>query len=64
MAMRWYIIHCYARCELSVADRIHTDAVEQGLAYLLDNVVTLTGEGQRNNPGYVLIHCELTDELD
>jgi transcription antitermination factor NusG len=64
MAMRWYIIHSRSRRELSVAGRIHAEAVEQGLAHLLDNVLALAGEGQRHNAGYVLIQHRVSRRRD
>jgi transcriptional antiterminator NusG len=80
MAMRWYILCCYANFEKQAAASIRTRAAEHGLTHLLDQEVGDGGvmapieriievRGSRNVdaertlfPGYVLIHCEMTDE--
>jgi transcriptional antiterminator NusG len=75
-AMRWYIVHAYSNHEKEVGAAIHEQAQSRGLGHLLDDVmvpierVVEIRRGRRVHaerrffPGYVLVRCELTDELE
>jgi transcriptional antiterminator NusG len=64
MAVRWYLTICHSGFERAVAGSIGAQAAECGLAHLIDNVVVPVDGGRLSLPGYVLIHCEMTDEFE
>ena len=71
---KWYIVHAYSNFEKKVAETIREQAVIQGLADKISEVLVPTEEvaeiknGQRKMvkrtvlPGYVLVRMDLTDE--
>ena len=72
---RWYIVHAYSNFEKKVADSIRDQVKQRGLANLFDEVMVPTEKvvevrrGRKVDaerkffPGYVLVKCELTDEV-
>jgi transcriptional antiterminator NusG len=75
MTKRWYIVHAYTNFEKKVADAILEAAEARGLREKFEDVLVPTEkdvEVRRNRrvdterkffPGYVLVKCELTDEV-
>jgi len=75
MAKRWYIVHAYSNFEKKVADSIRDQVKQRGLAQLFDEVMVPTEKvvevrrGRKVDaerkffPGYVLVKCDLTDEV-
>jgi len=75
MTKRWYIVHAYSNFEKKVADSIRDQVKQRGLANLFDEVMVPTEKvvevrrGRKVDaerkffPGYVLVKCELTDEV-
>src|SRR5215470_17550317 len=75
MDKRWYIVHAYSNFEKKVADSIREQAKQRGLGQLFDEVMVPTEKvvevrrGRKVDaerkffPGYVLVKCELTDEV-
>ncbi len=75
MAKRWYIVHAYSNFENKVRDSILAQAKERSLTSLFDEVMVPTEkvmEVRRGRkfetdrkffPGYVLVKCNLTDEV-
>jgi transcriptional antiterminator NusG len=75
LAKRWYIVHAYSNFEKKVADSIREQAQSRGLADLFEEVLVPTEKvvevrrGRKIDaerkffPGYVLVKCELTDEV-
>ncbi|GJE55267.1 MULTISPECIES: transcription termination/antitermination protein NusG [Methylobacterium] len=75
MSKRWYIVHAYSNFENKVAQSIKDQAAQRGLTELFDEVMVPTEkvtevrrgrkvEAERKFfPGYVLVKCELTDEV-
>jgi len=75
MAKRWYIVHAYSNFEKKVADSIREQVKQRGLGQLFDEVMVPTEKvvevrrGRKVDaerkffPGYVLVKCELTDEV-
>jgi len=75
MVKRWYIVHAYSNFEKKVADSIRDQVKQRGLAQLFDEVMVPTEKvvevrrGRKVDaerkffPGYVLVKCELTDEV-
>ena len=74
MAYRWYIVHAYSGFERKVAQSIREQAVQKGMADLIDEVLVPTEEvvemrrGQKINaerkffPGYVLVNMEMNED--
>jgi transcriptional antiterminator NusG len=74
MAKRWYVVHVYSGFEKKVAQQIREQALKQGLADQIGEVIVPVEEvveirrGQKVNterkffPGYVLVQMEMTDE--
>ena len=74
MAFRWYIVHAYSGFERKVAQSIREQAVQKGMADLIDEVLVPTEEvvemrrGQKINaerkffPGYVLVNMEMNED--
>ncbi|GIK81962.1 MAG: transcription termination/antitermination protein NusG [Pseudorhodoplanes sp.] len=75
MAKRWYIVHAYSNFEKKVAESIREQAKQRGLEDKFEEVlvptekVTEVRRGRKVDaerkffPGYVLVKCELTDEV-
>ncbi len=75
MAKRWYIVHAYSNFENKVRDAILAGAKERSLTTYFDEVmvptekVTEVRRGRKYEtdrkffPGYVLVKCDLTDEV-
>ena len=75
MSMRWYIVHAYSNFENKVRDSILAQAKERSLSTLFDEVMVPTEKvmevrrGRKYEtdrkffPGYVLVKCDLTDEV-
>ncbi|GLS44975.1 transcription termination/antitermination protein NusG [Methylobacterium brachythecii] len=75
MSKRWYIVHAYSNFENKVAQSIKDQAAQRGLTDLFDEVMVPTEkvtevrrgrkvEAERKFfPGYVLVKCDLTDEV-
>ena len=75
MSKRWYIVHAYSNFENKVAQSIKDQAAQRGLTELFDEVmvptekVTEVRSGRKVDaerklfPGYVLVKCDLTDEV-
>ena len=75
MSKRWYIVHAYSNFENKVAQSIKDQAAQRGLTDLFDEVMVPTEKvvevrrGRKVDaerkffPGYVLVKCDLTDEV-
>nr|WP_210302197.1 transcription termination/antitermination protein NusG [Methylobacterium brachythecii] len=75
VSKRWYIVHAYSNFENKVAQSIKDQAAQRGLTDLFDEVMVPTEkvtevrrgrkvEAERKFfPGYVLVKCDLTDEV-
>ncbi len=75
MATRWYIVHAYSNFEKKVAESIREQAAQRGLAEKFEEVLVPTEQvievrrGRKINserkffPGYVLVKCDLTDQV-
>jgi transcriptional antiterminator NusG len=72
---RWYIVHAYSNFENKVAQSIKDQAAQRGLTDKFDEVLVPTEKvvevrrGRKVDaerkffPGYVLVKCDLTDEV-
>jgi transcriptional antiterminator NusG len=75
MSMRWYIVHAYSNFEKKVAESIREQAAQRGLSEKFEEILVPTEQvvevrkGRKVNserkffPGYVLVKCDLTDDL-
>jgi len=75
MAKRWYIVHAYSNFENKVADSIRDQAKQRGLSENFEEIlvpkekVVEVRRGRKVDserkffPGYVLVKCDLTDEV-
>ena len=75
MSKRWYIIHAYSNFENKVAESVREQAKQRHLDDLFDEIlvpkekVVEVRRGRKIDterkffPGYVLVKCELTDEV-
>ena len=75
MAKRWYIVHAYSNFENKVAQSIRDQAEQRNLAEHFDEVLVPTEKvvevrrGRKVDaerkffPGYVLVKCDLTDDV-
>jgi transcriptional antiterminator NusG len=75
MTMRWYIVHAYSNFENKVADSIREQSKQRHLEDMFEEVmvpkekVVEVRRGRKVDaerkffPGYVLVKCELTDEV-
>jgi transcriptional antiterminator NusG len=75
MNMRWYIVHAYSNFEKKVAESIREQAAQRGLEDKFVEIMVPTEQvvevrrGRKINserkffPGYVLVKCDLTDDV-
>ena len=75
MSMRWYIVHAYSNFEKKVAESIREQAAQRGLEGKFEEIMVPTENivevrrGRKVNserkffPGYVLVRCDLTDDV-
>ena len=75
MAKRWYIVHAYSNFEKKVAESLREQSQARGLADSFEDIlvpsekVSEVRRGRKIDterklfPGYVLVKCELTDEI-
>ena len=75
MTSRWYAVHAYSNFENKVADSIREQAKQRGLSALFEEIlvpkekVVEVRRGRKVDaerkffPGYVLVKCDLTDEV-
>jgi transcriptional antiterminator NusG len=75
VAKRWYIVHAYSNFEKKVMESIREQAQSRGLADKFDEIIVPTEKvvevrrGRKLDidrkffPGYVLVKCELTDDV-
>jgi transcriptional antiterminator NusG len=75
MSMRWYIVHAYSNFEKKVADAIREGAAQRGLSDNFEEILVPTEQvvevrrGRKVSaerkffPGYVLVKCDLTDQV-
>ena len=75
MSMRWYIVHAYSNFEKKVAESIKEQAAQRGLVAKFEEILVPTEQvveirrGRKINterkffPGYVLVKCDLTDDV-
>ncbi len=75
MSMRWYIVHAYSNFEKKVAESIREHAAQRGLVDKFEEILVPTEQvvevrrGRKVNserkffPGYVLVRCDLTDDV-
>ena len=75
MSKRWYIVHAYSNFENKVAASIKEQVAQRGLSEYFDEILVPTEKvvevrrGRKVDterkffPGYVLVKCDLTDEV-
>ncbi len=75
MSMRWYIVHAYSNFEKKVAELIREQAAQRNCADRFEEILVPTEHvvevrrGRKVNterkffPGYVLVKCDLTDQV-
>ena len=75
MSMNWYIVHAYSNFEKKVADSLKEQAAQRGLMEKFEEILVPTEQvievrrGRKVNterkffPGYVLVKCDLTDDV-
>jgi transcription termination/antitermination protein NusG len=75
MSMRWYIVHAYSNFEKKVAESIREYASQRGLGDKFEEILVPTEQvvevrrGRKVSserkffPGYVLVKCDLTDDV-
>ena len=75
LATRWYIVHAYSNFEKKVAESIREQAQSRGLGDKFEEILVPTEkvvevrrgrkiEAERKFfPGYVLVKCDLTDDV-
>ena len=75
MSMRWYIVHAYSNFEKKVAESIREGAAQRKLTEKFEEILVPTEQvvelrkGRKINterkffPGYVLVKCDLTDDV-
>jgi transcriptional antiterminator NusG len=75
MSTRWYIVHAYSNFEKKVAESIREQAAQRNCADRFEEILVPTEHvvevrrGRKVNterkffPGYVLVKCDLTDQV-
>ena len=63
MAMRWYIVHAYSNFENKVAGSIREYAAQRGLTDKFEEILVPTEQVIEVRRGYVLVKCDLTDDV-
>ena len=74
MAKHWYLVHTRTLAEQQVVQSIDQQSRQRGLAAEVEAAVSLAGDwaaltargspsARQYHPGYVLVKCELTDEV-
>ena len=75
MSIRWYIVHAYSNFEKKVAESIREQAAQRNLSHKFEEILVPTEnvvEVRRGRkvtserkffPGYVLVKCDLTDDI-
>ena len=75
MTKRWYIVHAYSNFEKKVAESLREQAAQRGLVDKFEEILVPTEtvmevrRGRKINserkffPGYVLVKCDLTDDV-
>jgi transcriptional antiterminator NusG len=75
VAKRWYIVHAYSNFEKKVSESLREQAQSRGLTDVIEDVLVPTEKvvevrrGRKIDtdrkffPGYVLVKCEMTDEV-
>ncbi|WP_349371141.1 transcription termination/antitermination protein NusG [Salinarimonas sp.] len=75
MAKRWYIVHAYSNFENKVAQSLKDQAEQRNLSEMFEEILVPTEKvvevrrGRKVDaerkffPGYVLVKCEMTDEV-
>ena len=70
MPKRWYIVHTESRFEQAAADAIRAQLAERGLSELVEEIArppvradAQDAAARRFHPGYLLVKCDLTDEV-
>jgi len=75
VAKRWYIVHAYSNFEKKVAESLREQSQARGLGDKVEDIlvpsekVTEVRRGRKIDterklfPGYVLVKCELTDDI-
>ncbi|HMB12270.1 MULTISPECIES: transcription termination/antitermination protein NusG [Saliniramus] len=75
MAKRWYIVHAYSNFENKVAQSLQDQAAQRGLEDMFEEILVPTEKvvevrrGRKVDterkffPGYVLVKCEMTDDV-
>jgi transcription termination/antitermination protein NusG len=75
MSTRWYIVHAYSNFEKKVAESVREQAAQRGLSDKFEEILVPTEQvveirrGRKINserkffPGYVLVKCDLTDDV-
>src|SRR3954466_6384208 len=75
MTKRWYIVHAYSNFENKVAQSLRDQAAQRGLSDNFDEIMVPTEKvvevrrGRKVDaerkffPGYVLVKCDLTDQV-
>ncbi len=75
MGMRWYIVHAYSNFEKKVAESIREQAAQRNINDKFEEILVPTEQvvevrrGRKVNaerkffPGYVLVKCDLTDQV-
>ncbi len=75
MTMRWYIVHAYSNFEKKVAESIREQAAQRNCLDRFEEILVPTEHvvevrrGRKVNterkffPGYVLVKCDLTDQV-
>jgi transcription termination/antitermination protein NusG len=75
MPKRWYIVHAYSNFEKKVAESIREQAAQRNLSEMFEEILVPTEHvvevrrGRKVNterkffPGYVLVKCDLTDQI-
>jgi transcriptional antiterminator NusG len=75
MAFRWYIVHAYSNFENKVAQSLRDQAAQRHLEHKFEEILVPTEKvvevrrGRKVDaerkffPGYVMVKCDLTDDI-